>query len=46
MGDLNGYMGGDWGWGGWGAAVKMLLKNIFDGVHILVKLPAISLQIY
>ena len=32
--------GGDWGDRG----VKILLKNICEGVHMLVKLPAISLQ--
>ena len=34
------YMGGAWGWGG----LKMLLKNTFQGVPLLVKLLAISLQ--
>ena len=38
MGGLNQYM---WGRGG----VKMLLRNICEGVHMLVKLPAISLKI-
>ena len=32
---------------GWeGGGVTMLLKNICEGVHMLVKLPVISLQIY
>ena len=29
---------------GWGGGGKMLLKNICEGIHMLVKLPAISLQ--
>ena len=38
--------GGTWinTWGEWGGGCKMLLKNICEGVHMLVKLPAISLQ--
>ena len=35
---LSQYMGRAWG------GLKMLLKNICEGVHLLVKLPAISLQ--
>ena len=47
--------GGTWGWGGgflsqnveggvaWGE-LKMLSKNTCEGVHLIVKLPAISLQ--
>ena len=31
-------------WGAWG--VKMLPKNTYDGVHLIVKLLAISLQAY
>ena len=31
---------------GEGGVVEMLLKNICEGVHTLVKLPAISLQAY
>ena len=43
MGDLNRCMGGvKLGRG----VVEMLLKNICEGVHILVKCPAISVQIY
>ena len=29
-----------------GGELKMLSKNTFEGVHLLVKLPTISLQIY
>ena len=31
-------------WGAWG--IKMLSKNTCDGIHLIVKLPAISLQAY
>ena len=33
-------MGGAW------AGVKMMLKNTCEGLHLLVMLPAISLQAY
>ena len=36
-GGLSQYMGGAWG-------LKTLLKNTCEGVYLLVKLPAISLQ--
>ena len=36
---LTQYMGGAWGGG-----LKMPSKNTCDGVHLMVKLPAISLQ--
>ena len=36
-GGLGEYMVGAWG-------LKMLSKNTFEGVHLIVKLPAISLQ--
>ena len=39
-GGLSQYMGGEHG------GFKMLLKNTCEGVHLLVKLPAISLQAY
>ena len=39
-GGLSQHIGGAWG------GLKMLLKNTCEGVHLLVKLPAISLQIY
>ena len=29
-----------------GGGVKMLSKNTCDGIHLIVKLPAISLQAY
>ena len=32
--------------GGGGGGLKMLLKNTCEGVDLIVKLPAISLQIY
>ena len=41
MGGLESIHRGDWGGGEGG---KILLKNICEGVHMLVKLPAISLQ--
>ena len=37
-GGLSKYMGGAWG------RLKMLSKNTCDGVHLIVKLPAVSLQ--
>ena len=39
-------MGEAWGGGGGGGGggLKMLSKNAFEGVHLIVKLPAISLQ--
>ena len=40
-GGLSQYMGG-----GEHGEFKMLLKNTCEGVHLLVKLPAISLQAY
>ena len=39
-GGLSQYMGGGWG------ELKMLSKNTCEGVYLMVKLPAISLQIY
>ena len=36
-GGLGQYMGRAWG-------LKMMLKNTFEGIHLLVKLLAISLQ--
>ena len=39
-GGLSQHIGGAWG------GLKMLLKNTCEGVHLSVKLPAISLQIY
>ena len=36
------YMG--WAWWGGGGELKMLLKNTCEWVHLLVKVPAISLQ--
>ena len=39
-GGLNSIHGGAWG------GLKMLSKNTCDGVHLIVKLPAISLQAY
>ena len=38
-GGLSQYMGEAWG-------LRTLLKNTCDGVHLLVKLPAINLQAY
>ena len=38
MGCLSQNMGGAWG------KLKMLLKNTCEGVHLIVKLPAINLQ--
>ena len=40
MGGLSQHLGEAWGGGG----LKMLSKNAFEGVHLIVKLPAISLQ--
>ena len=37
-GGLESIQGGAWG------GLKLLLKNICEGVHLLVKLPAIGLQ--
>ena len=37
-GSLSQYMGEAWG------GLKMLLKSTCEGVHLIVKLPAISLQ--
>ena len=46
MESFNRYIGGgDLGMGE-GGMVGMLLKNICEGVHTLLKLPAISLQAY
>ena len=41
MGGLSQYMGR-----GSKGGLKMLLKNTSDGVHLIAKFPAISLQIY
>ena len=38
MGGLSQNMGGAWG------ELKMLPKNTYEGVHLIVKLPAINLQ--
>ena len=47
MESFNRYMaGGKLEGGGEGGVVEMLLKNIFEEVHTLVKLPTISLQAY
>ena len=45
-GGLSQYMEGSWGmgWGGGVGGLKMPLKNTCEGVHLIVKLPAIILQ--
>ena len=43
-GGLSQYLEGAWGGEGGGGGLKMLSKSTCEGVNLIVKLPAISLQ--